>query len=157
PFLEDALLILISDADSRIRHRKRDRVIVPLRNRYSNLSSLGELQGIGDKITQDLRHFRFIAIDLNILFRVVENESYRRIGRQQWSQHAAQRGEHGIHAERGGPYRDLPGLYLCQVKQVVDQVQQILRRGAHESHLLFLLRRKIAIQTIEQYLAQSQY
>ncbi len=61
--LEDALVVLFRDADARVGHRERDGIAV-IRERRADpdLAALGELEGVGDQVAQDLRDLAFVGV-----------------------------------------------------------------------------------------------
>ena len=46
-------------------------------------------------------------------------------------------------------------FHLCQVKEIIHQIRQILRRTTNELDLLFLFNRQVTVQAIQQNLAKS--
>ena len=71
-------------------------------------------------------------------------------------EHAAQRGEQVGGREGLDAQLDLAGLDLAQVEQVVDQRRELLGSLADVLHLLFLLRRQLAVEPVQQDLRQRQ-
>src|SRR6202044_2828282 len=62
PLLEDPVLIHRRDSYPGIGHRKYHRLVVPRTNRNSYFAALGELQCVGNKVPEYLRHLGFVGI-----------------------------------------------------------------------------------------------
>src|SRR5580704_17022047 len=156
PFLEDPVLIRRRDSYPGIGHRKYHRLVVTRTNRNSYFAALGELQCVGDKVSQYLRHLGFVRVKFRNANRILEHQGHRRVLRQQRPQHAAQRGKQAFDGKFSRANRDFSRFHFGQVKQVIDQVGKVLRRPPHKRHLLFLLGREISIHPVDQDLTQSQ-
>jgi hypothetical protein len=127
--LEDPLLILRGDADSRVGHDERDRpgrIVHP--DRDAHFPALGELQRVGDQVAQDLRHLGFIGVQRGQVRRVFEDEGHGLV-EQQRPQHAAERAEQLLHLEVRSPDDGLPGFHLGEIQQIVYQSRQLIGRA----------------------------
>ena len=110
--------------------------------RHPHLSTLGELQRVGDEIPEDLRDFAFVGKHRRDVIHIFEYQIDGLI-QQQRPQHAAQSGEQIRDAKLHWLGFHLTGFHFGQVQKIVHQVKQIARRLANVLGLLFLLGRSI--------------
>ena len=117
---------------------------------------LGELQGVGDEVAQDLRNLALVGVQHRPSPPAPRRPATRRVVGQQRPQHAAQGAEQGRRLELLRPEDHFAGLDLGQVEQVVDQLRQVLGRLADEVDLLLLLGRQVAVDAVQQDAGQRQ-
>jgi hypothetical protein len=72
---ENRLPIFRSNSDACIFHGKSDCIGHLIEcGRHTHFSRLCKLQGVGDKVPQDLRHFAFIRIDGRQVLRIFKDQ-----------------------------------------------------------------------------------
>ena len=167
--LKDKLLFLRGDANAGVGHRKSDyragavecfTIAAPSfrsgRNVEHHTSSLGELEGIGEEVADDLFEPLRIGEDLPRQFRI---EIHAKIQRLVFG-HVAEGPLHiGLQlrkAQLGNIKRDGAGLDLGQVEDVVDEGEQVVARSVNGLGELDLLGQEIAFAVGGELLGQDE-
>src|SRR2546423_353493 len=143
----DRLEILRANADARIAHIEPQIFFVP-RNRHPDSAVVSELDGVGQQVQQDLLHFRAVRMQRQVLRRQLDAE-----------------GELLLLDERFDLLRDLrhdvaesdivemerhaAGFDLRQIKNVVDEGEQVLRCTLDPIEPFLLTWRQVAIDAVQ--------
>src|SRR6185295_7865192 len=125
-------------ADSGVPNRKHRRPAVRIEVcGNTHLADLCKLQRVRYEVTENLRDFAFIRLEprnltgsLELQFHIVPNQG---------TKHAAQGREKVGHFKVGYPDVDPSGLHFGEVKEVIDEFEQVLSRTPDEDDLFFLL------------------
>ena len=143
------------NAQASVLYRKADLVRTFHAGRHAHLTLQGELQGIGDKVAQDLRQLLVIGVELGQARGLFKDEVHRR-GVDDRAEHPAQCREQVEHVKPGRRDGDAPGLDLGQVQQVVHHLAQLARRAADEAYLGLLLGAQGAVEFIGKQAGDAQ-
>ena len=112
--LKDGLLIFRGNADAGIGHGKDHRIAGGRqRGRDPDVPLLGKLEGIGEKIAQDLRDLAFVAGEEGQGLRLVKDQGDA-VRQQERAQHAAESAEEVTDGKGGGRTVTLPASILAR-------------------------------------------
>ncbi len=154
--LEDRRLLLLGDADAGVAHGEGQQVVVARFDAQRHRAFLGELEGIGQQVLDDLLQALAIAEQAGrqVIGKLhAELQGFLHGQRQEQILHAVdQAGEDG----QLGMHLELAGFHLGDVEDVVDQGEQIVASridGAGELHLIVA---EVALGVVGQQLGQDQ-
>nr|GEU28476.1 hypothetical protein [Tanacetum cinerariifolium] len=140
--LEQLVLVFLADAGAAVGHREFDDLLtlaLALRERDTYRAGLGELDGVVAKVEQDLGQRALVRVEHDGLVGQVHFELEVFLHRQ-WPQGVHHFAHHVLALHRLHFERDLAGLDLGHVEDVVNQREQVARAGADGVELLVLLR-----------------
>lgn len=113
------------------------------------------LQRVRDEIAQNLRYFAFVGEKRREAYGLVEDQADG-LAQQERAPHATQCSEKGGNLELSRSHRNLAGLDLGYVEEIVDQRREILGRFSNKGDLLDLLCSQIAIHPLQEQPRQGE-
>ena len=155
--LEDPLPVLGGDADAGVGDGKHHGVACGgQRRRHPHLAALGELQRVGDEVTEDLGDLPLVGVEAGHPVGLVEHEGHRLVELER-AQHPAERAEEVRHVELRGPHDDLARLGPGEVEEIPDQPREVLGRLPDEADLPDLPGRELAVDAVQQQPGQREH
>ena len=112
--LEDPRLVLRARCRCRCRPPRRPGSRRPPAGRDPDLAPLGELDGVGDEVAQDLGELALVGVQRRPRASGVRTPGATVVAREQRPQHAPQRAEDVAHRERREPNLGLPRFDLAR-------------------------------------------
>src|SRR5262249_29874673 len=155
-FLENQGLIRWRDSDSRVAYGKNGGALfAAAAGGNADLARLGELQRVRNEIAEDLRDLALIGDERRHVLRRVEGQLHGQAG-QTRGQGTAKRAEQAFDGESRGSDVRLARFHFGEIEEIVDELEKALGGAAHVADLTLLLRREVAVDSVQQKSRQRQ-
>ena len=160
--LEDALMLRWVDADAAVANDELQglALLVQRHRRVADgqlhLAMLGELEGVGQQVAQDLLQAPTVTVDHLRHARLQMGQQAQALDLGHRAQAGVQLHQQVMDIQRLQLELHAPGLDLGQVEHVVDQLQQVVAGLVDDVRMLDLLLAEVAGDVVAQLLAEDQ-
>ena len=148
--LEQAGALRLAETDPGVAHRAMEQHLAgglfPQFDDQLDLALLGELDGIGDIIDEDLAEPQRVADQQEIEPRIDIEDEFEPLGGGLAADQVADPVEDLVRLEFGAFQREFSGLQLREVENVVDDLQEHLRRLLDLRQITALVRRQVGLE-----------